>query len=270
MLQTTTFALPARVAGACLITALLGASTFGQTAPPREKPEQKVDPEINAQFRKVDDVKGWLKRFETEDREVFARRAEIVSALDLKPGMAVADVGAGTGLFTRLFADKVGAEGRVYAVDVSPAFLKYIAEEAKKSGRTQVTTIQGSQQATNLKPGSVDLVFLCDVYHHLEEHQEVLASIHQALRPGGALVLIEFDRVKGKSSSFVLKHVRADKEQFLSEVKQAGFTLDPSQPKVKLAENFFARFRKNDRAGEPTESKDATKKTDSRRAEPGS
>jgi ubiquinone/menaquinone biosynthesis C-methylase UbiE len=240
----------AAAAVACLAGAVLAPSAVGQTA----KQKGKVDPRINAQFEKPD-VKTWIERFESENREVFTRRAEIVSALNLKPGMAVADVGAGTGLFTRLMADKVGEEGRVHAVDVSPAFLKHIAEQSRKLGQKQVTTVLGTQHATNLAPGSVDLVFVCDVYHHLEDHEPVLASIRQALRPGGAFVLIEFDRVKGKSSEFVLKHVRADKQQFFREIEQAGFTLDPSQPKVKLAENFFARFRKDDRPATPAPGK---------------
>jgi ubiquinone/menaquinone biosynthesis C-methylase UbiE len=225
------------------------APTFGQdsSAPSRkgDHAKGKVDPQINAQFTKPV-VKDWVARFESEDREVFARRAEIVSALNLKPGMAVADLGAGTGLFTRLMAEKVGPEGKVYAVDVSRDFLKHIAERSKELGQSQVKTIEGSQHSTNLKPGSVDLVFLCDVYHHLEDPGPVLDSIRKALRPGGSLVLIEFDRVEGKSKEFVLKHVRADKAQFFREIRQAGFALDPSQPKVKLAENFFARFRKGE------------------------
>jgi ubiquinone/menaquinone biosynthesis C-methylase UbiE len=237
------------IAGFCLVLTLPAPSAVSQTAAPKEG---KVDPSINAPFKNAD-VAEWIKRFEREDREVFARRAEIVAALKLKPGMAVADLGAGTGLFSRLLADAVGEKGRVYAVDVSPSFLKYIAEEAKKSGRKQITTVQGSQHATNLATGSVDLVFICDVYHHLEDPKPVLASIHQALRPGGALVLIEFDRAKSKPGSFVLKHVRADKGEFVQEIEQAGFTIDPTQADVKLAENFLVRFRKtnDDRPARP-------------------
>ena len=93
---------------------------------------------------------GFIKKFESDDREVFAKRHEIVAALGLRPGMAVADVGAGTGLFTRLFAEKVGKTGKVYAVDIAPRFLAHIAAEAKKHGQTQVVTVQGSQESTNL------------------------------------------------------------------------------------------------------------------------
>lgn len=250
---------------ACLIASVPLSSAVGQKAPKEaEDPKGKVDPEINAKFQNAD-VQAWIKRFESDDREVFARRAEIISALDLKPGMAVADIGAGTGLFTRLMAEKVGPEGRVYAVDVSAEFLKYIAERSRKLGQNQVATVQGSQHSTNLPPGSVDLVFFCDVYHHLEDPTPVLASIHRALRPGGSLVLIEFDRVKAKKGSFVKKHVRADKDQFVREIEGAGFTVDPSKPTIKLTENFFVRFRKSEPPAPPTQTpktEDATGSAD--------
>jgi ubiquinone/menaquinone biosynthesis C-methylase UbiE len=237
-----TLGLLASTVVACLIAA---PPAVGQAAPAKDQTaEGKVDPQINAQFQKAD-VEAWIKRFESEDREVFARRSEIISALGLKPGMAVADIGAGTGLFTRLMAEKVGGEGKVYAVDVSAAFLKYIAEQSRRLGQKQVATVRGTQDTTNLPPGSVDLVFFCDVYHHLEDPDPVLASIRRALRPGGALVLVEFDRARAKKGSFVTKHVRADKDQFVREIERAGFTIDPSKPAVKLAENFFVRFRKN-------------------------
>ncbi len=203
----------------------------------------KVDPRINAPFQKPR-VKDYVARFESEDREVYARRREIVATLELKPGMAVADIGAGTGLFTRLFADAVGPTGKVFAVDISQEFLGHIAAEARKRGQPWIQTIQGNQQTTNLAAGSVDAVFLCDVYHHLEKHQQVLASIHRALRPGGLLVVVEFDRVEGKSTPFVLNHIRASQREFRREIEMAGFNPTPLLDGPKLKENFIARFRK--------------------------
>ena len=120
----------------------------------------------------------------------------------------------------------MGPSGKVYAVDISQEFLDHIAAQAKTQGQAQVVTVRGTQDSTNLPPGSVDLVFLCDVYHHLEDHEKILASIHQALRPGGVLVLVEFDRVEGKSSDFVLKHIRAGQEEFRREIEAAGFEPD--------------------------------------------
>jgi ubiquinone/menaquinone biosynthesis C-methylase UbiE len=212
---------------------------------PKAQARKKVDPAINDQFRKAN-VKEFIKRFESADREVFVKRREITRALLIKPGMAVADIGAGTGLFTRLFADEVGPKGKVYAVDVSKEFLDHIAAEARRAGRSQVVTLRGSQDSTNLPPECVDLAFLCDVYHHLEHHEKILASIHRALKPGGALVLVEFDRVEGKSSEFVLKHIRASQSEFRAEIEAAGFQSLARAKTPVLKENFVARFRKVD------------------------
>ncbi len=163
----------------------------------------------------------------------------------LRPGMCVADVGAGTGLFTRLFAEKVGPKGKVYANDISPQFLAHIAAEAKKHGQKHVVTVQGTQDATNLPKESVDLVFLSDVYHHFERPQKILASIRQALKPGGKLVVVEFDRVKGRSSDFVLKHVRAGQDVFVKEIETAGFRRTTTARPPALKENFLATFEKS-------------------------
>ena len=168
-------------------------------------------------------MKAYVKKFESEDREPYARRHEIVAALELKPGMVVADIGAGTGLFTRLMAEKVGPEGKVYAVDIAPEFLAHIAADAKKHGQKQIVTVRGNQETTNLPKGSVDLVFLSDVYHHLERPENILASLREAIKPGGRLVVVEFDRVEGKSTEFVLKHVRAGRNVFIKEIESAGF-----------------------------------------------
>jgi len=205
----------------------------------------KPDPKINEPFRKPN-PKDYVKKFETEDRENFAHRHEIVAALELKSGMAVADVGAGTGLFTRLFADKVGPTGKVYAVDIAQTFLGHIAVDAKKRGQGQVVPVLASQDATNLPAESVDLVFLSDVYHHLEKPEKTLASIRRALKPGGRLVVVEFDRVEGRSSEFVLKHVRASQLVFRKEIEGAGFTAIPTPNPPKLKENFFIRFEKSE------------------------
>jgi predicted methyltransferase len=232
-------------------TILTLAACWGQSQAPSTPQEpgrnskKKVDPAINAQFRNAN-VKEFIKRFESPDREVFVKRREITAALELKPGMAIGDIGAGTGLFTRLFAEEVGPKGKVYAVDVSKDFLDHIAAAARRAGHGQVITIQGTQVSTKLAAESIDLAFLCDVYHHLENHEKILSSIHRALRPGGTLVLVEFDRVEGKSSQFVLKHIRASQSEFRSEIEAAGFRSAPRFKSPVLKENFVARFRKQD------------------------
>lgn len=205
----------------------------------------RIDPKINEPFRNPD-LEVFTKRFESPDREVFAKRNEIVAALRLRPGMAVADVGAGTGLFTRLIAEKVGPAGKVYAVDIAPTFVEHIAREAKKHGHNHVVTVLSTQDSTGLPEQSVDLVFLSDVYHHLEKPDKVLASIRRALRAGGNLVVIDFDRVEGRSSDFVLKHVRAEKAVIVKEIETAGFSAIPAPEAPQFKENFFLRFRRSD------------------------
>src|SRR5262249_47496338 len=155
--------------GASLVIVILAATggwSQTQSQAPAAK-SKKVDPKINEPFRRPN-VKEYVRKFEAEDRENYARRHEIVAALELAPGMAVADLGAGTGFFTRLFAERVGPSGRVYAVDIAPQFLEHIAADARKRRQSQVATVLGSQESTNLLKESVDLGFLSDVYPHLD------------------------------------------------------------------------------------------------------
>jgi ubiquinone/menaquinone biosynthesis C-methylase UbiE len=232
----------AAVCGSVIVVAANGARS--QTGAPARDAQSKPDPSINEPFKKAD-VKGFVKKFESDDRELYKKRDQIVAALGLQAGMAVADIGAGTGLFTRLFAEKVGPQGKVYAVDISPQLLAHIASEAKKRRHTHVLTVQGTQESTNLPPESVDLVFVCDVYHHLENPDNMLASIRHALKPGGRLVVIDFDRLEGKSSAFVLKHVRASQDVFRKEIQSAGFVMLPRQGNApRLDESFYLAFQK--------------------------
>lgn len=203
--------------------------------------EKSVRPGINKPFENPD-PKEFLAKFEGESREIAAKSKEIVAACKLKTGMKVADVGAGTGLFTRKFAKAVGPDGKVYAADIAPAFLKYIEKTCRDSDIKNVETILCDQFSTKLPKNSVDLVFICDTYHHFEFPQRTLQSIHDALRPGGQIVLIDFERIKGKSSEWVLGHVRAGKEVFVREVKSAGFKVIGEESFLK--ENYFVRFKK--------------------------
>lgn len=227
------------------VSAAASATVSLQAAPAQDR-KSSVDPEINRTFENPD-VASFVKRFETESREVFAQRQAITDALKLQPGEAVADIGAGTGIFTRLFATKVGPEGKVIAVDIAQPFLDHIARTAKEQGQTQIQTLKGSQTTTNLPPGSIDVAYLADTYHHIEHPDAVLASIHQALKPGGRLFIVEFDRDSAKNAEFIRKHVRADRATFVQEITAAGFTpLEIANP-PKLEENFFAGFRKAER-----------------------
>jgi uncharacterized protein (TIGR03067 family) len=205
--------------------------------------EKSVRPGINKPFENPD-LKDFLKKFEGESREIAANAREIVAACKLKPGMMVADVGAGTGLFTRRFAAEVGQKGKVYAVDIAPIFLRYIEKTCAENKIKNVETIQCDQFSTKLPNNSVDLVFICDTYHHFEFPQRTLQSIHDALRPSGQIILIDFHRIERKSSEWVLGHVRAGQEVFVKEITTAGFKVVGEEKLLK--ENYFVRFEKDD------------------------
>jgi ubiquinone/menaquinone biosynthesis C-methylase UbiE len=206
--------------------------------------EKSVRPGINKPF-KDPDLGKFLKVFEGESREIYAQRKKIVAACKLRPGMAVADVGAGTGLFTRLFSPAVGARGKVYAVDIAPKFLEHIRKTCKAARLTNVQTVRCTQTSAELPAKSVDLVFICDTYHHIEFPTRTMTSIHKALRPAGQVVLIDFHRIKGKSSEWVMGHVRAGQEVFVKEIVACGFRKTGEEKFLK--ENYFVRFVKVDK-----------------------
>jgi predicted methyltransferase len=206
--------------------------------------EKSVRPGINDPF-KHPDVKKFVETFEGESREIFAKRDQIAAAVGLKPGMVVADVGAGTGLFTRIFARQVGPTGKVYAVDIAREFLDHIAKRDNEAGITNVTTVLCTPVTTALPPGSIDVAFICDTYHHFEFPARTMASLHAALKPGGRVVLVDFRRVPGESTTWVLGHVRAGQEVFEREVIDAGFKKVREEKGV-LKENYFVVFEKTE------------------------
>jgi len=203
-----------------------------------------ADPAVNRPYFDPDYAQ-WVERFERPGREVYDRRKAIVSATGVKPGMNVADVGAGTGLFTMLFSRAVGSTGKVYAVDISPTFIDNIGRRAQREGLSNISGIVSSQDDTKLLPASVDLVFICDTYHHFERPRAMLDSIHRALKPGGTLVVIDFERIEGKSSAWILGHVRAGKGTVIRELEAAGFRMLADEKL--LSENFYLRFNKQTR-----------------------
>jgi len=229
------------------LAALVALAHFVPLASSLTAQDKSVRPGINDSF-KDPDLKKYLGTFEGESREIFAKRKEIVAACKLKPGMAVADVGAGTGLFTRLFAREVGDKGKVYAVDIAATFLEHIRKTCKEAGITNVETVLCTDKSAELPPASVDLVFICDVYHHFEFPFRTMDTLHKALKPGGQLVVIDFQRIEGKSSAFVMGHVRAGQEVFTKEIVTSGFRQVGEEQLLK--ENYFIRFEKVEKPGD--------------------
>lgn len=218
---------------------------------PAAAQEKSVRPGINDSFRDPN-VNEFVGRFEVESREVFVRRQEILAACRIQPGQTVADIGAGTGLFTRLFSEAVGKDGRVIAVDITQKFLDHILETSRGSGQVNVETLLCKPDSTELPAATVDVAFICDTYHHFEFPTATLKSLYRALKPGGRVVLIDFRRVEGESTDWVLSHVRAGQDVFEREITDVGFRRLGEETGL-LKENYFVTFQKPESVDEHAE-----------------
>lgn len=116
----------------------------------------------------------------------------LVEILALKPGMTVADVGAGFGAWTMRLSKWIGPSGRVFATEIGASQLASLRESVKKEGLTNVTVVEGAPRSTNLPADCCDAIFIRDAYHHLTEPQDILKSFAAALKPGGRLAIIDF------------------------------------------------------------------------------
>ncbi|HYH40370.1 MAG TPA: class I SAM-dependent methyltransferase [Burkholderiales bacterium] len=131
----------------------------------------------------------WLERVGRTKEE---RPDLVLAAFELKQGMAVADVGAGSGYYSRRMAQLVGKSGTVYAVDIQPRMLKLIERDLARHTLANVKTVLATAKDPNLRAGSLDLAVMVDVYHELEFPYEVMRAVIGALKPGGRLALVEF------------------------------------------------------------------------------
>ncbi|OAI48148.1 methyltransferase type 11 [Planctomycetaceae bacterium SCGC AG-212-F19] len=171
---------------------------------PEKKPEKpryeyrdKHDPDGIGKFymgREIAHVVGaaaaaWLDRPEREKEE---HTSKMVDALKLQPGDVVADVGAGSGTITFPMSDKVGAKGKIYAVDIQKELLDLIRARAKAKKITNIEVVQGTEKDPKLLANSIDLILLVDVYHEFAYPFEMTEGMVKALKPGGRLVFVEF------------------------------------------------------------------------------
>jgi ubiquinone/menaquinone biosynthesis C-methylase UbiE len=202
-----------------------------QTITPKAK-------ELNQAFDA--DASQWIERFEHEGRAIYDKRYDILDAMHLKPGMNVADIGAGSGLMARLMAQRVAPGGTVYAVDISKNMIDHIEKTARVI--PNLKAVLGDPHTPKLQPNSLDLVSIMDSYHHFEYPQDMLREIKKALRPDGVLMLIDFKRIDGVSKEYILKMVRAGEGTFTDEFENAGFELIERRDDM-FPENYLLRFR---------------------------
>jgi cyclopropane fatty-acyl-phospholipid synthase-like methyltransferase len=196
--------------------------------------------ELNKSFDA--DIAQWTQRFEHEGRSIYDNRYAILDELALEPGLHVADIGAGTGLFSRLIAQRVAPDGVVYAVDIAKSMVDHIARTAVEQNIPNLKAVLGDPRSPNLPESSMDRIVIIDSYHHFEFPAEMLAAVKKALKPDGLFVLVDFTRVEGVSRDYILKMVRAGEGTFTDEIVNAGFTLVERRDKI-TDDNYLLKFR---------------------------
>ena len=160
----------------------------------------------------------WLERPERASEE---QPQIAIDALGIKPGQTVADLGAGSGYYSFRIAPLVGATGKVLAIDIEQRMLDAIADRARREHVANVTTVHSSAQDPNLAPGSVDLLFMVDVYHELEYPYEMMTKVRAALKPGGRIALIEY---RAEDPRVAIKPLhKMSERQVRREMQAAGF-----------------------------------------------
>ena len=141
-----------------------------------------------------DDVAKWVGVFDDPARDAWQKPDAVLEAIGVKPGMTVADLGAGTGYFSVHLAKAVGEKGRVLAIDIEPNFIKYLKERAETAHITQLVPVLASPADPHLPEHGVDLVLIVDTWHHIDDRLQYLVTLADGLKPGGRVAVVDFKK----------------------------------------------------------------------------
>jgi len=203
--------------------------------------QQGHDQQGEHQHRGPRDTKQYLEILDSSERDKDQKPSQVVETLGLKPGMAVADLGSGSGYFTRRFVEAVTERGKVYAVDVEPEMLKY-AEESLIHLHIPYTAefILARPDNPKIPTGAVDLIFVCNVYHHLENRPIYFESLKSALKPGGRIAIVDFYHDERSGDVGFSKQHLVPRETVLDEMTKAGYKL--TREHTFLPKQYFLEF----------------------------
>jgi ubiquinone/menaquinone biosynthesis C-methylase UbiE len=193
------------------------------------------------QHRRPDDIKQYLEHLDSAERNHDQKPAQVIEALRVKPGMAVADLGSGSGYFTRRFVEAVTETGMVYAVDVEPEMLAYVKESIVHMHVPYTAEfILARPDSPKLPFASVDLLFVCNTVHHLEERTKYFRDLTSSLKPGARISIIDFHPDERSGELGFPKHHLVSRDTVIKELIDAGYTLD--QEHSFLPRQYFLEF----------------------------
>lgn len=198
----------------CLFFLLLGMivkapQAYGQAHPPGSHPPRNLQ--------------GYIQQLESPARAAWQKPDEVLSALRLLRGETVADIGAGSGYFSVLFAREVGKEGKVLAVDIEPGMLAFLEKRAREGKLDNLRTLRAQPDDPQLPPSSVDTLFICNTTHHIENRPAYYKKLRESLRPEGRLVIVDFQ--KGEAPVGPPPAMKIAREEMVKEVEGAGYQL---------------------------------------------
>ena len=169
-----------------------------------------------------------IARLEDPTRDAWQKPDAVLEALKLQEGHIVADVGAGSGYFTLRLAQAVGPEGMVYAIDTSSGMVHHLRQRLREEGITNVRTMKVPPHDPLLVDGSIDIAFVCNTYHHIEDREIYLRKIRRALKPNGRVIIIEFNK-EGDIPVGPPSQMRLDKDSVRKELQAAGLSVGETQ-----------------------------------------
>jgi arsenite methyltransferase len=189
------------------------------------------------------DPKAYIAMLEDPKRDAYQKPSEVVTALGLREGEIIADIGAGSGYFSFRLAHQVGGKGRIYAVDVSPEMILHLNRRIRATGTMNVISVLAPPDDPLLPDASLDRVFICNTWHHIEKQTEYLALLKKMLKPGGQITMIDFHkRPLPVGPPLEMKIARED---LIRQMEQAGFQLE--REPVFLPYQYFLIFTANSR-----------------------
>ncbi len=193
------------------------------------------------EHRRPADIKEYLENLDRPERDQYQKPSQVVDALGLKAGMAVADLGAGSGYFTRRFAEAVTEKGKVYAIDVETDMLAYVKDSLEHMHIPYTAEfILARPDDPKLTLDSVDLIFLCNVYHHLDNRTTYFSNVRSALKPGGRVAVIDFYHDERSGDVGFPRHHLVPRETVVDEMTKAGYSL--IREHTFLSRQYFLEF----------------------------
>ena len=171
------------------------------------------------------DTADWIKTLEDPKLIQGQKIDEVIKWLAPKPGMVVADIGVGSGVFSLPMAKLVAPGGKIYAVDIQQGLLDYVSKRAKEEKIANIRTVLGGNDDPKIPKNDVDMAFISDVLHHIEHRAEYLKTLAKYIKPKGQIVVIEMDPSDPNTPHKDKPELLVHREQIDQWMSDAGFTI---------------------------------------------